>query len=318
MLRPDGRKIAWLLAAALAALAARQSLAAAVLPPIDAATSLLVIAPHPDDETLCCAGVIERVVRAGGRASVVWVTSGDGSELELLFIGRSLRRKPGEMRDIGGRRMREARAATEVLGLHAAQQLFLGYPDGGLRALLRGNYAQAYTSPFTGASAVPYADALFPAHPYTGASLERDLDEVLERVRPTLVLAPSPRDTHPDHSAAGLLTLRLMARRGQLTAVRCWIVHGGEGWPGPRQLSPGLPLTPSPLLAGVPVASFELTPAEEDRKLEAVRAYRTQLETLAPLLLAFVRTTELFFTVPGFTVPGIPAPGPQMPPAPQL
>ncbi|HLY52897.1 MAG TPA: PIG-L family deacetylase, partial [Steroidobacteraceae bacterium] len=187
---------------------------------------------------------------------------------------------------------------TALLGLHATEQLFLGYPDGGVLALLRGNYASVYTSPFTGASAVPYADTLFPGHPYTGATLERDLDAVLERVRPTLVLAPSPRDTHPDHSAAGLLTLRLMAGRGQLTAVRCWIVHGGEGWPSPRQLSPGLPLTPSPRLAGVPVASFALTPAEEDRKLEALRAYRTQLETLAPLLLAFVRTTELFTTAP--------------------
>src|SRR5213082_1269787 len=35
---------------------------------LDAQTSLLVVAPHPDDETLCCAGVIQRVVRAGGRA----------------------------------------------------------------------------------------------------------------------------------------------------------------------------------------------------------------------------------------------------------
>src|ERR1700752_1007711 len=52
-----------------------------VLPPIDGGTSLLVVAPHPDDETLCCAGVIQRVLRAGGRVSVAWITSGDASEL---------------------------------------------------------------------------------------------------------------------------------------------------------------------------------------------------------------------------------------------
>jgi LmbE family N-acetylglucosaminyl deacetylase len=102
------------------------------------------------------------------------------------------------------------------------------------------------------------------------------------------------RDSHPDHRAAALLTLRAMAARGELAAVRAWVVHGGEGWPGPRELSPGLPLTPAPLSCGLALAPFELTPEEEDEKLAAVRAYPTQLATLAPFLLAFVRTTELF------------------------
>ncbi len=44
---------------------------AADLPPLDVRTSLLVVAPHPDDETLCCAGIIQRVLHAGGRVSVV-------------------------------------------------------------------------------------------------------------------------------------------------------------------------------------------------------------------------------------------------------
>jgi LmbE family N-acetylglucosaminyl deacetylase len=76
---------------------------------------------------------------------------------------------------------------------------------------------------------VPYPDAVFPGHPYSGVSLERDFAAVIERLRPTLVLAPSVRDSHPDHRAAGLLTLRAMAGRGELAAVRTWVVHGGEG-----------------------------------------------------------------------------------------
>ena len=56
----------------------------------DATTSLLVVSPHPDDETLCCAGAIERVAAAGGRVSVVWVTSGDGSVLSMLVVERRL------------------------------------------------------------------------------------------------------------------------------------------------------------------------------------------------------------------------------------
>lgn len=311
VLRPHGRSVAWLLPAVLAwlcaaavqlsalrtAAAAVPADSAAALPPLDSTTSLLVVAPHPDDETLCCAGVIQRVVRAGGRASVVWITSGDASYLDVLLVDKALT-SAARQRDLAARRMREARAATALLGVGVERQLFLGYPDRGVLALLSEPRDTVFTSRFTAASAVPYPDALFPGHAYTGASLERDFAAVLERVRPTLVLAPSPRDSHPDHRAAALLTLRALASRGELSTLRCWIVHGGEGWPSPRELSPGLPLTRAPLLDGVPLALFELTPAEEDLKLAAVRAYATQLTTLAPFLLAFVRTTESFSAAP--------------------
>jgi len=54
------------LAAPAAGCGAAPATAAQSLPRLDARTSLLVVAPHPDDETLCCAGVIQRVMRAGG------------------------------------------------------------------------------------------------------------------------------------------------------------------------------------------------------------------------------------------------------------
>jgi len=83
-----------------------------------------------------------------------------------------------------------------------------------------------------------------------------------------------------------------------LPGVRYWIVHGGEGWPSPRGLLPGVPLTVAPRSRG-PLAVFALEPAEEDRMLEALRAYDTQMRTQAPFLLAFVRSTELFASRPG-------------------
>jgi LmbE family N-acetylglucosaminyl deacetylase len=272
--------------------------AAARLPPLGAQTSLLVVAPHPDDETLCCAGVLERVAHAGGRVSVVWITSGDASELSLLLIEKTLFMTAAASRELAGRRMREARAATALLGVPAAGQLFLGYPDRGIEALLGAHRRAPYRSRFTAAAAVPYADAVFPGHPYTGESLEEDFAAILARVRPTLVLAPSPRDRHPDHSGAGILTLRALGRLGELAAVRLWIVHGGEGWPSPRGLYPGVPLTPPPCSPSAAAAAFALEPAEEDTQLAALRAYDTQMQTLAPFLLAFVRTTELFSAAP--------------------
>jgi LmbE family N-acetylglucosaminyl deacetylase len=268
------------------------------LPRIDASTSLLVVSPHPDDETLCCGGLIQRVAHAGGRVNVVWITSGDGERLALLRPWRILWPRPEEARALGERRMEESRIATALLGVAAAGQLFLGYPDGGLPEVLAQDRTRRYRSPATDATAVPYADALFPAHPYTRESLERDFAAVLERTRPTLILAPSPLDSHPDHRAVGILTMTVSAREGQLAQVRYWFVHGGEGWPSPRELMPGVPLTPAPLSRGLAPLPFALAPAEEDHKLLAIEAYLTQMQRMSPFLLAFVRTTELYFALP--------------------
>lgn len=271
---------------------------AAGIPAIDSHTSLLVVSPHPDDETLCCAGVIQRVLAAGGRASIVWLTSGDGSELDSLFIERSLRVRPGKMRDLARKRMREARAAAAVLGVPPARQFFLGYPDGGLLRLLSGHFTVPYRSRFTGADSVPYPDALGPGHPYTGAGLERDFARVLDRVRPSLVLAPSPRDRHPDHRAAGILTLQVLSRRHELDAARFWIVHGGRDWPRPRGLRMNLPLTVPPRGRGLGLVAFDLDPREEAVKLRAVRQYGTQMRVMSSFLLSFVRTDELYSSLP--------------------
>ena len=271
---------------------------AALFPVIDSQTSLLVVSPHPDDETLCCAGVIRRVVAAGGRASIVWLTSGDGSELDLLLIERALRIHPEKMRDLAQKRMREARAAAAILGVAPRQQFFLGYPDGGILALVTDHFTTPYYSKFNGALSVPYADTFAAGHPYTGESLERDFARVLDRVRPTLVLAPSPRDAHPDHRAAGILTMQVLSRRRELDAARFWIVHGGTDWPSPRGLRPKLPLPQPPRGRGLGLAAFALNPLEEADKLEAVRQYHTQMSVMSFFLLSFVRTNELYSSLP--------------------
>ena len=268
------------------------------VPPIDASTSLLVVSPHPDDETLCCAGVIQRVLAAGGHASVVWITSGDGSVLSMLVVEKSLFMSREKVRDLAERRMREARTATALLGLQSTQQFFLGYPDGGISKLLNDNRSQTYFAKFTGETRVPYPDALFPGHPYTGESLEHDFKSVLDRVHPTVILAPSPQDTHPDHRATGLLTIQTLTHRGELSKAHYWIVHGGEGWPSPRGYMPGIPLNIPPTGTGLTPTAFALTDTEEARKLQAIDTYQTQMQVMPPFLLAFVRTSELYSAIP--------------------
>jgi LmbE family N-acetylglucosaminyl deacetylase len=267
-------------------------------PDFDSSTSLLIVAPHPDDETLCCAGVIQRVSAAGGRVGVVWITSGDASEMDLLVIEKSLFRKPRKLRDLAARRMQEAHAAAVVLAVPPERQIFLGYPDRGVLSLMTDHYVTPLYSKFNGSSVVPYDNALSPGQPYTGRSLEHDFDSVLQRLKPTLVLAPSPRDAHSDHEAAGVLAMRAMSQRGELSRLRYWIVHGGETWPLPRGYHPTRQAYPSPRGKGLASGSFELTPQEEERKLLALQSYQTQMRIMSSYLLAYVRRSELYSDTP--------------------
>lgn len=294
-------RILLLISAMLAADLAGAGPTPATFPPLSSATSLLVVSPHPDDESLCCAGVIQRVLRAGGRVSVVWLTSGDGSELDLLVVEKSLFIRPSRLRDLAMRRMQESREAAAILGVPGERLFFLGYPDRGLFPIITDNYITPYRSKFTAVSAVPYAAALSPGHSYTGQNLERDFESVLDRVHPTLVLAPSPRDAHPDHRATGIVAIRALARRNELSRLRYWIVHGGEFWPMPRGFEPDLELNPPPLGHGLSQIPFKLEPGEEQRKRMAISAYHTQMEVMSSFLLSFVRTNELYSTNP---IPG--------------
>ena len=58
-----------------------------------AADRVLVIAPHPDDETLCCAGILQNALKAGATVGVVWITAGDSFEIDAIVAERTLRPK---------------------------------------------------------------------------------------------------------------------------------------------------------------------------------------------------------------------------------
>jgi LmbE family N-acetylglucosaminyl deacetylase len=242
--------------------------------------------------------MIQRVLHAGGHVSIVWITSGDGSEVDRLVVEGSLFPSAGKMRDLGSTRMQEARNASTILGIAPDRLFFLGYPDRGILPIVTDYYITPYRSRFTDTDTVPYPAALFPGHPYTGQSLERDFESVLDRVRPTLVLAPSPRDTHPDHRASGILTIRVMARRNELSSVRYWIVHDGKFWPIPRGYDPALELRPSPRGSKLSQSSYRLLPREIQCKRLAVSAYHTQMAVMSSFLLSFVRANELYSSIP--------------------
>lgn len=258
-------------------------------------TRLLVLAPHPDDEALACGGLIREVLAGGGQAGVVWLTSGDGFEWDVRLVERTLRPTGAASVALGRRRMGEARRAAEILGVPPEHRFFLGYPDQGLGQLLTDAHrTEPYRSSLTLTDRVPYAGTVSEGAPYTGESLERDLRTVLDRFRPTLVLAPALRDTHPDHRATAELALRVLGDRAEADLLRYWVIHGGLEWPLPKGYHPTLPLEPPTTGQGLPWHRLPLTPEVLERKHQAILAHQSQMELLSRFMLAFVRTNELF------------------------
>lgn len=264
------------------------------MPQLDASTRILVVAPHPDDESLCCGGLVATARRMGAQVAIVWVTSGGGFRLDAMVVEKKVRPKAADMRALARRRIDEAQYAAQALGVDAGQLFFLGYPDRGVLALLLDHYESPYRSKYTGADAVPWEQALNPGSPYDGANLERDFAQVVERVRPTLVLAPSPYDAHPDHRASGILAMRVLGARGEAHRVYFWIVHGGRAWPTPRGLRPELPQTPPPRGLQLPWVSFAVDAPSREAKRVALRMHETQLKVMGRKMMSFVRSTELY------------------------
>jgi N-acetylglucosamine malate deacetylase 1 len=101
---------------------------------------VLVVAAHPDDETIGCGGALARHAQQGDDVTVLIATSGEATS--------------GVARDsqgIGAVREHECRAACAALGL-ARPPVFLRLPDGrlgqcrdGLAAAIRGHGSEAAT-----------------------------------------------------------------------------------------------------------------------------------------------------------------------------
>lgn len=170
-----------------------------MLPPLDRQTRLLVIAPHPDDETIGAGGLLQRVREAGGEVRIWLLTDGDNNPwpqrwLERrLWIGQTARERWGQ------RRRGEVVQALAALGLAPEQLEGFSWPDMGLTGRLRTQLAAMLN--------------LFEAR--------------LRAWCPNMVVLPDLGDRHPDHGAAHVLTRLALAREALSPVLLTYLVHGG-------------------------------------------------------------------------------------------
>jgi len=265
-------------------------------------TRLLVIAPHPDDETLGAAGLMRRVVARGGSVHVVWMTSGDGFPEGVETEEGIARPQPQDYRSYGALRVGEARAATGALGVSGRSLSFLGFPDEGL-CELASTYlsakARAFESPYTDRISPPPAEQVIRGVRYRGADVRRELERLFVAFAPTVVVTVHPEDEHPDHCSTYIFVREaldaLSRRESKRPRTLHYLIHYGH-WPLTSDAGAGSDLRPP---AGFPQAegrwvSLALTPDEVAAKKRALLLYHSQMLVIGRFMQAFARSNELY------------------------
>jgi VCBS repeat-containing protein len=158
-------------------------------------STILVVAPHPDDDLLIAAGVTYAATQRGEQVTTVFMTNGD-------YFGRA----------VGDTRQDEAvNAQISNLGTVENHLIFLGYPDGGLEFMyndypletdqfLDAPSGQTATYAHRGLGAMDYHSYRFgsPAN-YNGFNLRKDLQDIINSVRPDHIITVGEFDQHSDH-----------------------------------------------------------------------------------------------------------------------
>ena len=154
---------------------------------------VLVIAPHPDDESLGCGRLLSSVWSAAGKAQVLCLTDGAASH-------PNSRSHPP--RRLAGIRQDEMRSAVAILGGRPEDLHFLDLPDAQLHRVHA-----------------------------SGDDLSRRIGQRLDQIGARTLVAPSPLDPHCDHEAAAQATVRVVAERTGLRLLfypvwSRWVSHG--------------------------------------------------------------------------------------------
>jgi LmbE family N-acetylglucosaminyl deacetylase len=287
-----------------------------VQPPVHAqGKTIMVIAPHPDDEALCCAGVIYAAKLAGNTVKVVVVTNGDDYQ------------SPASQ-SRGFTREAETIAAMTGLGLSSQDVIFLGYGDQALQQLLfSSSPSQVYTSVAgqtktyanNGLGGVSYHQFLTGSPgSYNQQTVLSDFESVIQNFAPTDIYTTGMWDNHPDHRSTYAFTsqaLIALKKQGLLPFTRihetwihspCQDCDSSYTWPEPV-FTPDQPF-PEPefisqtpydwtQIENIPVPAAMQDPNQNTNlKWNTIATYHSQTsDDPSNYLFGFVKITEFFW-----------------------
>ena len=167
---------------------------------------LLVVAPHPDDETLGCGGLISACVARGDRVHTIFVTDGGASHPNSRVWNRAM---------LARQREAEAAEALRRLGAGDEPRTFLRLPDAAMPKRDNSEYVAAL-----------------------GA-----IGAIIRDFRPGLVLLPWRRDPHCDHRDSWALATEALSATslGRATLeYAIWLdeLGGAEDRPAEGEMEP--------------------------------------------------------------------------------
>ncbi len=270
------------------------------IPDIRHTDRILIFAPHPDDEAIAAAGVIQKALRAQARLKIAGYTCGDLNELAFILYEKRIPLKKQGFVYMGEVRKKETLSAMALLGVSAGDIVFLGYPDFCTMDIVTRYWDQTrpFKSIFTRISSVPYKDALSYAAPYSGQSMLKDIKTIVRDFRPTMIFVSHPADTNSDHRSLYLLlkaALWDLEEKINPPRVFPYLVHM-PGWPKPRGFRADAALAPPEKLTGPAWTILNLEPQEVEKKKEAIAVYKSQYNP--GYLVSFARKNELFGDFP--------------------
>lgn len=270
---------------------------------------LMVFTPHPDDEALGAAGLIQRVAQKDGKVKVVYVTNGDGY---LDGVRLELDKTAATSEDFivyGEQRQRESLHAMEAMGLQAEDAVFLGFPDDGIDELWSKHYSalKPYTSPHTLLDHARYKTSFWRYVKYSGAGLQNQILRVILEFQPEWVVLPDPRDLHPDHCSTGVFVLEAIRKlresgRSELDDMQVltylvhypgyptqttWVERAGRSGIGGSQ-------TGEASLSSTEWLVFRMTSDELAAKERALQAHASQSGPLGGFFKLFLNHYEYF------------------------
>src|SRR6185437_16182875 len=252
--------------------------------------SIVVFAPHPDDEVIGCAGIIMKALARGARVRVVDITSGDGFDAAAAGLTHKKINQVGPDDFLALSRLREtqSRNALEILGGKAEDLILLGYPDGDLGNLYDSTGDKVIRQQFTKKSetyALIQKDYHTSVHgkpaPYQRRSLLGDLVELLNTLQPTEIYVTDATDGHVDHRAAFWFVRDAAQRVGYKGAFYTYLVHGLPAWPFPPGVTPNQAFESRKVdgevvprgLPWPPPRRVPLTPEQAQRKIKSIQAH---------------------------------------------